>query len=209
MRNRGLDGRIGVYGLLILALGISLLPVALAPEAGRRVRFFPETGWRVEGPFLDAWEATGTYQESIAINGFPMSDMHLEVSPDDGKTYQMQWFQRARYELHPGEAPPNNVQLGLLGVEAAHDRFGEPPFANVPQPAVPEPGVNWVPETQHTLREPFLTFWLKYGSWKQFGFPISEEFMETPPGGTQPYRVQYFHAPASSYTPANPRRPTM
>src|SRR5262249_5672974 len=160
---------------------------ALAPQTMRRVRFFPETGgYRVEGRFLDTWELPGTYQESIAINGFPMSDAHLEVSPDDGKTYLTQWFQRARYELHPAESPPNDVQLGRLGVEVTRDRRSEPPFVKVPRPAAPEPGVNWVPETEHTLRGPFLAFWQKYGSWKQFGFPISEEFVETPPGTAQP-----------------------
>ena len=35
----------------------------------------------------------------------------------DGIERQVQWFERARFELHPQNAPPYNVLLGLLGNE--------------------------------------------------------------------------------------------
>ncbi len=190
-RLSALAGRPAVYILLLVALGISLLPVAFAPQDAPRTRFFRETGYRVEGRFLDAWESAGTYADSIAINGFPISDAHDEVNPTDGKTYRVQWFQRARYEAHPEKTPPDDVLFGLLGVEATQGRKGEPPFQ--PTAVFPSTPTRWyVPETQHAIGGPFLAYWLAHGSWKQFGFPISEEFTETIPGDPTPRRVQYF-----------------
>jgi hypothetical protein len=191
---RQLLGRPLIYLLLLIALGISLLPVAFAPQDVPRTRFFRETGFRVEGRFLDAWESAGTYADSLAINGYPISDLHPEVNPVDGQTYQVQWFQRARYEAHPDKAPPDDVQYGLLGVEATERRLGEPSFLKIP--AFPSTTSRWyVPETQHAIAGAFLHYWQDHGSWKQFGFPISEEFTETVPGDPQPRHVQYFHRP--------------
>ena len=121
----------------------------------------------------------------------PISDVHPEVNPVDGQTYQVQWFQRARYEAHPEKAPPDDVQFGLLGVEATAGRLDESPFLKIS--ASSSTATRWyVPETQHAIQGPILQYWLAHGSWKQFGFPISEEFTETVPGDPQPHRVQYF-----------------
>lgn len=46
-------------------------------------------------------------------------------------------------------------------------------------------------ETQHTLRGSFLRYWQHYGGIATFGYPISEEFVETGENG-QPRTVQYF-----------------
>lgn len=193
VRFSALMGRPLVYIIIIVALGLSLLPVAFAPQAVPRTRFFRETGFRVEGRFLDAWESAGSYADSIARNGFPISAVHPEVNPVDGQTYQVQWFQRARYEAHPEKAPPDDVQFGLLGVEITQGRAGEAPFQ--PIPAFSSTADRWyVPETQHALAGPFLAYWQAHGSWKQFGFPISEELEEHIPKitATRPIRVQYF-----------------
>jgi hypothetical protein len=185
-------GRGWIYLLLALGLGLSLVPVAIAPQHVNRVRVFADTGHRVAGRFLETWELPGSYAESVLLNGFPISDVYAEVNPVDGKTYQVQWFQRARYEAHPEEAPPHDVQLGLLGVEATRARQGEPAFAKVPRPAA-DPAVYWFPETEHTLRGPFLDFWLKHLAVGQMGFPISEELTEPDPQApAAPRRVQYF-----------------
>ena len=184
-------GRPLIYILILIALGISLLPVAFAPQEVPRTRFFRETGFRVEGRFLDAWESAGTYADSLAINGYPISDVHPEVNPVDGKTYQVQWFQRARYEAHPEETPPNDVLFGLLGVEATRERLSEAPFLKIP--AFPSTADRWyVPETQHAIAGAFLQYWQAHGSWKQFGFPISEAFMEPNRVDKQTRQVQYF-----------------
>jgi hypothetical protein len=88
-------------------------------------RYFPETDHTVCEPFLSYWQSHGlefdgkpgySAGESLALFGLPLSERHPEVL-SDGKTYIVQWFERARFELHPENAPPYNVLLGLLGVE--------------------------------------------------------------------------------------------
>ena len=191
MRVPVLAGRPLIYLALVVGLGISVLPLGRAtPSQGAHL--FTETGKTVSGRFFETWQGPYTYQESVAINGYPISDVHAEVSPTDGKTYQVQWFERARYEAHPEKAAPDDVQLGLLGRVATRDRTGEPAFAPVARPANLGPALAWFPETQHTIRGTFLQFWTQYGSWKQFGFPISEEFAERSQVDGQTYTVQYF-----------------
>ncbi|HEY0733268.1 MAG TPA: S8 family peptidase, partial [Herpetosiphonaceae bacterium] len=51
-------------------------------------------------------------------------------------------------------------------------------------------GVAYFPETQHTLRGTFKSFWEQNGGLAVFGYPISAEFQETSAEGT--FTVQYF-----------------
>jgi hypothetical protein len=88
-------------------------------------RVFAETGHSVCGPILKAWRANGlqidgkksvSEAESLALFGMPLSGLMTETL-SDGKQYQVQWFERARFELHPENAAPYDVLLGLLGSE--------------------------------------------------------------------------------------------
>ena len=78
------------------------------PQAG--CQFFAETGHNVCGDILAAWQSHG-----LSVYGLPLSDARTEVI--GGKEYTLQWFERARFELHPENPPPYRVQLGLLGRE--------------------------------------------------------------------------------------------
>jgi hypothetical protein len=95
-----------------------------APKAG--CRFFVETGHNICEPFLGYWRSHGlefdgrpgtSEAESLALFGLPLSDMQPEDTPDG--RFTVQWFERARFELHPENAPPYNVLLGLLGIAPA------------------------------------------------------------------------------------------
>jgi hypothetical protein len=120
------------------------------PKSGDQpgCRFFPDTGHSVCGEILAAWRANGleidgvrghTDGESLALFGLPLSGVLTETL-GDGKQYQVQWFERARFELHPENQPPYNVLLGLLGNELA---AGAPPPAAPPQPRpLPAPTFN-------------------------------------------------------------------
>ena len=86
---------------------------------------FNETGHAVCGAVLKAWRTNGlqldgkksvTEAESLALFGLPLSGLMTETL-SDGKQYQVQWFERARFELHPENAAPYDVLLGLLGNE--------------------------------------------------------------------------------------------
>jgi hypothetical protein len=103
-----------------------------APGPGCRA--FAETGHAICGEVLAAWQASGlnldgdpgiNSSESLALFGLPLSDAMPERG-SDGKTYTVQWFERARFELHPENAWPHNVLLGLLGRELS-PRASAPP----------------------------------------------------------------------------------
>jgi hypothetical protein len=88
-------------------------------------RYFPETGQSVCGRILEAWRANGlefdgrsgfSEAENLALFGLPLSPPQVETL-SDGRQYTVQWFERARFELHPENARPFDVLLGLLGNE--------------------------------------------------------------------------------------------
>ncbi|HEU5099667.1 MAG TPA: hypothetical protein VFU22_11640, partial [Roseiflexaceae bacterium] len=90
------------------------------PNSEPNSRLFPETGKRLGGLFRSYWESHG----GLAQQGFPISDEFDEVSDLDGKTYKVQYFERAVFEYHPENAPPYNVLLSQLGTFRQRDRYG-------------------------------------------------------------------------------------
>ena len=91
--------------------------------------------WRANGLELDGvfGKSEG---ESLALFGMPLSGL-MDETLGDGRSYQIQWFERARFELHPQNQPPYHVLLGLLGNEI-RDAGGAPP-APAPAPVQPLP----------------------------------------------------------------------
>jgi uncharacterized protein YkwD len=93
------------------------------------LHYFAETGHAIDPRFWGYWSSYGlefdgqhgtSAEESLALFGLPLSEPVMERSATDGKTYLTQWFERARFELHPENAgTPYEVLLGLLGAEAA------------------------------------------------------------------------------------------
>lgn len=74
--------------------------------------YFRETGHTVSGQFYEAWTRNG----GLAVVGLPKTAVFSERNPDNGKIYQVQYFERARLELHPAEGGrPAMVLFGLLG----------------------------------------------------------------------------------------------
>jgi hypothetical protein len=51
----------------------------------------------------------------VAQQGYPISDDFQEVSDLDGKTYTVQYFERAVFEYHPENQQPYDVLLSQLG----------------------------------------------------------------------------------------------
>jgi len=94
-----------------------------SPRAG--CRFFVETGHNVCGAILAAWRRNGlefdgrkgkSEVENLALFGLPLNDAQIETL-SDGKAYTVQWFERARFEIHLENDPPYDILLGLLGNE--------------------------------------------------------------------------------------------
>jgi len=126
-----LMGRMGADRLGQLRRDWKTFP-RIAPSADCRT--FAETGHAVCGELLVAWQASGLNldgdpsindSESLGLFGLPLSDAAPERG-SDGRFYTVQWFERARFELHPENPPPFNVLLGLLGRELS-PRAAAPP----------------------------------------------------------------------------------
>jgi hypothetical protein len=85
-------------------------PHANAADQLPGARYFAETGHNVGGKFLTYWENTG----GLAQFGFPISE-EIQETLEDGNTYTVQYFERARFELHPENLAPYDVLLGQFG----------------------------------------------------------------------------------------------
>ncbi len=78
--------------------------------------FYSETGHRLCNGFRAYWQDNG----GLAVFGFPISEEFTEKNPDTGKSYTVQYFERARFEWHPeNQGTPSEVLLGRLGAQAA------------------------------------------------------------------------------------------
>jgi hypothetical protein len=81
------------------------------PNTATRV-FFAPTGHTLGDRFLSYWQQYG----GLAMFGYPLSEPFQEVSATDGKTYMVQYFERARFEYHPENSGSfYEVLLGFLG----------------------------------------------------------------------------------------------
>ncbi len=170
--------------LIMLALVMPVLPSSPAnAQAGSRL--FPETGKTVKGKFLVYWDTHG----GLAQQGFPISEEIQEKSETDGKTYTVQYFERAVFEMHPENPAPNDVLLSLLGNFLYKKKY----TSNAPGQQVNTDLIfQDFRETSKRVGGKFLQYWRTHGGLAQQGFPISEEFTEVSPLDGKPYRVQYF-----------------
>jgi hypothetical protein len=198
----------GQYSVRIVAIGGTVLataPFTVTPggiPAGER--YFPETGHAVKGRFLGYFRAHGlsladpgvSERESLALFGYPISG-EIEQRLEDGRTYTVQYFERARMEFHPEhEGTPHEVLLG---------QFGRRIVAGVPgAPTAPVADARhgrYFPETGHNVLDgAFLDFWQSNGGLAVFGYPLSEEFMQTLEDGKR-YKVQYFERARLEFHP--------
>jgi spore germination protein YaaH len=156
--------------------------------------YFPETEHTLGGAFLRYWQANG----GLPIFGYPLTEEFTETNPTDGKPYTVQYFERNRFEYHPENAQPNDVLLGLLGVQITRAQGLVFPPAYDPAPG---PDTVYFPQVEHTLSGPFLLYWQRNGGLAQFGYPISEPVLERSPTNHQSYIVQYMQRARFEYHP--------
>lgn len=76
---------------------------------GRNVVFFPETSHNLGGLFLEAWQRQG----GLDIIGYPRSAVFVTTG-GDGQPLEVQYFERARMELHTAPDGHKFVLFGLL-----------------------------------------------------------------------------------------------
>jgi Mrp family chromosome partitioning ATPase len=189
----GISRALGDLGQRFAPALPTLVPGALAtapaaptavPSPAASSRMF-ETGHEVAGAFLDFWDDNG----GAPIFGSPISPRISEGG------WEVQYFERARFELERGEDGAENVLLGRLGAEV-------PVTGTVANPlpeglrgeatALGEGGI-LTPRT-------FFTFWEGKGGVPIFGFPLSPVLVVTEPDGRR-LAVQYFERARFEYHP--------
>jgi hypothetical protein len=161
-----------------------------APTRQANCQSFPETGKTVCGRFLTYWKDHG----ALAQQGYPISNEFQEVSDVNGKTYTVQYFERAVFEMHPENKPPYDVLLSLLGSIFYKQRYpsGKPDLPNIPVFNPLAGSGRYFPETGQRVTGVFLDYWLAHGGLAQQGYPISVPFYEQSPLDSKLYAVQYF-----------------
>ncbi len=108
-------GHVGRWALA--ERGIDPWLTATAPIDDRT--HLPESGHTLGGAFHDYWQAQG----GLVRFGYPLSEEIVERSDEDGNVYVVQYFERARMELHTDSATGETlVLLGLLGNEMLRER---------------------------------------------------------------------------------------
>jgi hypothetical protein len=116
-------------GITIAAVALTTLFQPLAhlqsfAQGQAGCRAFQETGKTVCGRFLSYWQENG----GLPQQGYPISNEFAEKSDLDGKTYTVQYFERAIFELHPENKPPYDVLLSHVGLFQFQRKYpnGEP-----------------------------------------------------------------------------------
>lgn len=187
----------------------SAQPPAPAPTTGP-CRFFPETGQQVCGRMLEYWEQNG----GLPVFGYPITAQSAQQI--EGQTFQVQWFERNRLELHPENRRPYDVLLGRLGFDSLVAQGQDWTTFGKADPGAP----HYFPETGHAIAPQFWAYWSSHGlefdgrpgksfqeSLALFGMPLSEATMEVNPTNGQLYLTQHFERARFEYHPENAGTP--
>ncbi len=149
------DVLLGQFGRRVRAAEGSAAHVAPGACTGPRSdrTLFPESNCTVGAHFLTYWQQNGNLPQF----GYPITE-EFQAQLEDGNTYTVQYFERARFEYHPENAAPYDVLLGQFGrriltendwlagqpglkrryvaSETLQARFGSPgaPYGAIPRP---------------------------------------------------------------------------
>ncbi|MEO5951849.1 MAG: PQQ-binding-like beta-propeller repeat protein, partial [Chloroflexia bacterium] len=155
-------------------------PIALppAPTTGEQ-QCFASTKQCVSGQFLQYWRANGGLDRfGPAVTG--------ELN-EAGRT--VQYFRNAYLQTFvQQEGSTTGVRPGPLDFRLS---FSTPTDEHYDR-TDPISGTTYVPETGHSLPEPFLTFWHTHGEVAGLGYPVSEPLTQYNPVYGSTRRVQYF-----------------
>ncbi len=163
----------------------------------------------VQASFQQFWEQNG----GLPIFGYPLG----EPLEENGRT--VQYFERARLELHPDNPPGYQVVVGRLGAELLE--LQGTPWQMQPTSPGRAAGCLYFPETKHNLcnqevGQGFLNYWSTHGveldgqpgtsydeSLALFGMPLTEPYMYTTRDGETIW-VQWFERARFEWRGGNP-----
>ena len=184
-----------VCGLILIVL-LTTGGLPLYPSSGQSaVQYFSQTGHTLRGAFLQYWQTHG----GLAQQGYPLTEEFQETNKLNGRTYTVQYFERAIFELHPENTAPYTVLLSQLGTFRYQHKYpngapGQQRNANAPR---------YFPNTGHAVGGSFRPYWEQHGGLAQFGYPLTEELTEVSDLNGKPYTVQYFERAVLEWHPEN------
>lgn len=161
----------------LVTLAIALTAISTPAASAQEQRCFAETGYCISGPIRGYWDANG----GLPIFGYPITDQHQETV--EGRTLQVQWFERDRLEIQAD----GSVTAGRLGVELL-EKQGRP-WQQGSQLSADAGCLGNYP-TGYQICGVFAKYWQKNGGLTRLGYPVTGEMQETIEG--QSYTVQYF-----------------
>ena len=202
-----------LLSLLCVAPVIALASLMLGTHADAQTgqRCFPETGQCISGRIRVFWERNG----GLPVFGFPITPQRAETTREG--TFQAQWFERHRLELHPENQPPYDVQIGRAGdirlQQQGRDWFT---FPRADEATRNRSDCHFFPETGHNVCGSFLRRWREIGveldgrpgltereNLAFLGLPLSGEMQETSANG-EVRLVQWFERGRIELHPQNP-----
>src|SRR5690349_3772039 len=197
--NRQWGKSIILYGLCLLALGVSFLASRVGKvDSAQECQTFPQTGKSVCGEFLQYWSAHG----GVEVQGYPISEQMEQRSSADGSALTVQFFEKAMYELHADMPEGERVQLVPLGAQRFQALYPKGAPASLWDHARES---RFFSETGFYVEEPFLGYFLQHGGVEVMGYPISKPFVEVSSVDGKPYTVQYFENVEIELHPENPQ----
>ncbi len=179
--------------------------------------YFPQSDHYTGTPMTEMWKRGG----GMEVFGLPITDSFLQEDlatgrhdfvNDANKTPIHQYFEKGRFEFHrERRALPEYSQLqgtdrylflidfGNVGLELTGARGYR--FEPATRLGGDTATYKWFTQTNHSLQEPFLSYWQQHLGNFVFGSPISEPFDETNPETGQRRLVQYFEKGRLEYRP--------
>jgi hypothetical protein len=165
-----------------------------APQAQLDQRCFSETNFCIAGRIREFWDENG----GLPVFGFPVGQQQATVI--EGNTYQAQWFQRNRLELHPEKARPYDVLIGRVGADLLKQQRRD--WMQFPTGGA-RADCRFFPQTGHNVCGAILASWHANGlefdrsagksedeNLALYGLPLSDQQSETIQG--KAYTIQWF-----------------
>jgi len=189
----------------LLAAVLACIP-AVRPVHAADERCFPGKGACIAGRFLTYWQQNG----GLAVFGYAISPARDERDPETGRMILTQWFERARFELHPQNPAPYDVLAGRLGDDRLRQLGRDWQRFPRAQPDTP----HYFEQTGHAIAPQFWPVWSGRGldlgdrgisereSMAFWGLPLSEAQMETNSSG-HTVLTQWFERARFEYHPNN------
>jgi hypothetical protein len=194
--------------LTLVLMIASLLLVTAPAQAAPDDICFQQVPDCISGRFAQYWQDNG----GLAVFGLPLSAAAKQRTGEGPVTYLVQFFERARFELHPKEPKPYDVLLSRLGVDSLAAQGRDWQTFPKGDPAAP----HHFAETGHAIAPQFWGFWSTNGlefdgnkraksfneSLALFGMPVSEPQMEPSSDGKM-YLTQWYERARFEHHPEN------